>query len=44
MRIVEYMVSALMTVVETAEFLSKAKTLMGERERAELVAFVGVNP
>lgn len=33
-----------MTVVETAEFLSKTKPLMGARERAEVVAFVAANP
>jgi hypothetical protein len=33
-----------MTVVETGEFLKRAKPLMEESERAELVAFVGANP
>jgi hypothetical protein len=33
-----------MTVVETAEFLKRAKVLMSESERAELVLFVGANP
>jgi hypothetical protein len=33
-----------MTVVETAEFLRKAKPLLSESERAELVAFVAANP
>jgi len=33
-----------MTVVETAEFLKRAKALISDSERAELVAFVGANP
>jgi hypothetical protein len=33
-----------MTVVETEEFLRKAKPLMSETEREELVAFLGANP
>ena len=33
-----------MTVVETAEFLKKAKALMTDSERETLVAFVGANP
>jgi mRNA-degrading endonuclease RelE of RelBE toxin-antitoxin system len=33
-----------MTVVETGEFLRHTRRLMSERERAELVAFVGANP
>jgi hypothetical protein len=33
-----------MTVVETREFLSRAKPLMSGSERMELVAFVGANP
>lgn len=38
------MANAPMTVVETAEFLRKAKPLLSESERAELVAFVAANP
>jgi hypothetical protein len=38
------MVNAPMTVVETAEFLRKAKPLLSEPERAELVAFIAANP
>jgi hypothetical protein len=38
------MASAPMTVVETGEFLKRAKPLMSDWERAELVAFVGANP
>jgi len=33
-----------MTVVETGEFLKRAKSLMSDSGRAELVAFVGANP
>jgi len=33
-----------MTVVETGEFLKHARQLMGDSERAELVALVGANP
>jgi len=33
-----------MTVLETGEFLRRAKPLMSDSERAELVAFVGANP
>ena len=33
-----------MTVVETGEFLKRAKPLMRDSERAELVAFIGANP
>jgi hypothetical protein len=33
-----------MTVVETFEFLKRAKPLMTEPEREDLVAFVGANP
>ena len=33
-----------MTVVETGEFLKRAKPLMSDSARAELVAFVGANP
>jgi hypothetical protein len=33
-----------MTVVETAEFLRQAKSLLSGLERAELVVFVGANP
>ena len=33
-----------MSVVETKEFLKKAKPLVSDSERAELVAFVGANP
>jgi hypothetical protein len=35
------MADAPMTVVETEEFLRKAKPLMSEAEREELVAFLG---
>ena len=38
------MADAPMTVVETEEFLRKAKPLMSETEREELVAFLGANP
>src|ERR1035437_3959090 len=38
------MAAAPMTVVETGEFLKRAKPLMSGSERAELVAFVGANP
>src|SRR5271156_2503876 len=38
------MVAAPMTVVETGEFLRRAKPLMSDSEKAELVAFVGSNP
>src|SRR5271165_7059894 len=38
------MAAAPMTVVETAEFLKRAKALISDSERAELVAFVGANP
>ena len=38
------MAVAPMSVVETAEFLKRAKPLMSDSERAELVAFVGANP
>ena len=38
------MADALMTVVETAEFLRKAKPLISDSERADLVAFIGANP
>ena len=38
------MANAPMTVVETAEFLCKAKPLLSESERAELVAFIAANP
>jgi hypothetical protein len=33
-----------MTVVETGEFLRRARPLMSGSERAELVAFIGANP
>ena len=33
-----------MTVVETGEFLKRARSLISDEERAELVAFVGANP
>ena len=33
-----------MTVVETEEFLRKARPLMSDAEREELVAFVSANP
>ena len=33
-----------MTVVETGEFLRKAKPLMSETQREDLVAFLGTNP
>lgn len=33
-----------MTVVETAEFLKHAASLMSDAEREKLVAFVGANP
>jgi hypothetical protein len=38
------MAAAPMTVVETGEFLKRARPLMSGPERAELVAFVGANP
>jgi hypothetical protein len=38
------MADAPMTVVETDEFLRKAKALMSDTEREELVAFLGANP
>jgi len=38
------MVTAPMTVVETGEFFKRAKPLMSDSERAELVAFVASNP
>jgi len=38
------MADAPMTVVETEEFLRKAKPLMSETERGELVAFLGAYP
>ncbi|MFN0172029.1 MAG: type II toxin-antitoxin system RelE/ParE family toxin [Bryobacteraceae bacterium] len=38
------MADAPMTVVETEEFLRKAKSLMSDAEREELVSFVGANP
>jgi len=38
------MADAPMTVVETEEFLRRAKPLMPETEREELVAFLGANP
>ncbi len=38
------MADAPMTVVETEEFLRKAKPLMSDVEREELVAFLGANP
>lgn len=38
------MAAAPMTVVETQEFLRRAKPLMSSSERANLVAFVGANP
>ena len=38
------MADAPLTVVETEEFLRKTKPLMSEREREELVAFLGANP
>jgi hypothetical protein len=38
------MADAPMTVVETEEFLRKAKSLLSESERAELVAFIAANP
>jgi hypothetical protein len=33
-----------MTVVETGEFLRRAKSFIPDSERSELVAFVGANP
>lgn len=33
-----------MTVVETQEFLNRAKPLMADSDRVELVAFLGANP
>ena len=38
------MAEAPMTVVETEEFLRKARPLMSAAEREELVAFMGANP
>lgn len=38
------MADAPMTAVETEEFLRKAKPLMSDAEREELVAFLGANP
>jgi hypothetical protein len=38
------MVSPPMTVVETGEFLKRAKPLMSDEERGEMVAFVCANP
>ena len=38
------MARAPMTVVETERFLKDAKPLMSDSERAELIAFVGLNP
>jgi hypothetical protein len=38
------MATAPTTVVETEEFLKRARSLMSGSERAELVAFVGANP
>lgn len=38
------MADAPMTVVETAEFLRKAKPLLSESERADLVAFIAASP
>lgn len=38
------MAHAPMTVVETAEFMRKVKSLLSESERAELVAFIAANP
>jgi len=38
------MANAPMTVVETAEFLRRVKTLLSESERAALVAFIAANP
>src|ERR1035437_3591953 len=38
------MAAAPMTVVETGEFLKRAKPLMSGSERTDLVAFVGANP
>jgi hypothetical protein len=38
------MPKAPMTVIETEEFLRKAKPLMSDEEREELVAFLGANP
>ncbi len=38
------MADAPTTVVETAEFLRKAKPLISDSERADLVAFIGANP
>lgn len=38
------MADAPMAVVETEEFLRKAKPLMPDPEREELVAFMGANP
>src|SRR5438132_9625421 len=38
------MADAPMTVVETEEFLRKAKPLISDAEQEELVAFLGANP
>src|SRR5881396_2779256 len=38
------MAEAPMTAVETPFFLRKAATLMDEKERSELVAYLGMNP
>ena len=38
------MTDAPMTVVETAEFLTRTKQLMSESARAEFVAFIGASP
>jgi hypothetical protein len=38
------MANAPMTVVETAEFLRKARPLLSESKRAELVAFIAAHP
>jgi hypothetical protein len=38
------MAEAPMTVVETEEFLRRAKPLMSDDERDDLVAFLGANP
>jgi hypothetical protein len=44
LRIVEYVTTAPLTVVETAEFPRQARRLMSDLERAELVVFAGANP
>ncbi len=38
------MYSSPMTVAETGEFLRRAKSLMSDEERAQLVVFLGINP